>query len=112
MQDRASQVLAQGCPTGVPKSFRALADHGDALRTTLQHRARGRQSLQDKAQSQQCLRPWEEKALVKFLIQQDALGRPVRIKYIPSVALSPARRRPPADRPKQTAWKELGLAFP
>ena len=81
MRDRASQVLAQGCPAGVPNSFRALADHGDVPRTTLQHRARGRRSLQDKAQSQQYLRTWEEKALVRFLIQQDALGRPVRIKY-------------------------------
>ena len=28
MCDRASQVLAQGVPPGVPKSFRAVADHG------------------------------------------------------------------------------------
>jgi len=33
--DRASQVLAQGVPPGVPKSYRALADHGrcPSLRT-------------------------------------------------------------------------------
>src|SRR6266480_1492079 len=28
MSDRASQVLAQGVPPGVPKSYRALVDHG------------------------------------------------------------------------------------
>jgi hypothetical protein len=27
--DRASQVLAQGVPPGVPKSYRALTDHGN-----------------------------------------------------------------------------------
>jgi hypothetical protein len=45
MPDRASQILAEGCPPGVPKSFRALADHGDVPRTTLQHQARERPSL-------------------------------------------------------------------
>ncbi len=27
--DRASQVLAQSVPPGVPRSYRALADHGN-----------------------------------------------------------------------------------
>lgn len=27
--DRASQVLAQGVPPGLPKSYRALTDHGN-----------------------------------------------------------------------------------
>jgi hypothetical protein len=36
--DKASQVLAQGVPAGMPKSFRALADHGDVPCTTLQPR--------------------------------------------------------------------------
>ena len=111
MRDRASQVLAQGCPAGVPNSFRSLADHGDVPRTTLQHRARGRRSLQDKAQSQQYLRTWEEKALVKFLIQQDALGRPVRIKYVPSIAFSLARRRPSTDRPSKPPGKNWAQHF-
>ena len=44
MPDRASEVLEEGLPVGVPKSFRALADHGNVPRTTLQHRARGRKS--------------------------------------------------------------------
>lgn len=99
MPDRASQALAEGLPNGTVKSFRALADYTDVPRTTLQHRARGRQSVQDKAQKQQCLYPWEEKALVKFIIQQDALGRPVRIKYVSSIAYSLARQRIERDRP-------------
>jgi len=99
--DKASQVLAQGVPPGVPKSFRALADHGDVPRTTLQHLARGRRSIEEKAQSQHYLYPWEEKALVKYLVQQDALGRPVRIKYIRSIAFSLARQQPPTDRPSK-----------
>jgi len=40
--DRASQVLAQGVPPGVPRSYRALADHGNVPHFTLYHRARGR----------------------------------------------------------------------
>ena len=66
--DKASQVLARGLPEGVPTSFRALADHGDVPRTTLQHWARGRRSKEEKAQSQHYLYPWEAKALVKFLV--------------------------------------------
>ena len=50
--DRASQVLAQGVPVAVPKSYRALADHGGVPRSTLFYRARGRRSIEEKAQSQ------------------------------------------------------------
>ena len=51
--DRASQALALGVPTGVSKSFRALADYRVVPRTTLQHRKRGRQSIEEKARRQQ-----------------------------------------------------------
>jgi hypothetical protein len=37
--DRASQVLAQGVPPGVPKSYRALVDHSNVPRFTLHHRS-------------------------------------------------------------------------
>ncbi|KAF2465832.1 uncharacterized protein BDR25DRAFT_238467 [Lindgomyces ingoldianus] len=51
--DRASQALALGVLPGVSKSFWALADcHG---------------SIKEKAQSQQHLYLWEEKALAKFI---------------------------------------------
>ena len=86
--DKASQELARSVPEGVSKSFRARADHSDVPRTTLQHRARGRRSKEEKAPSQQYLYPWEEKALVRFLVQQDALGRSVRMKYLRSIAFS------------------------
>ncbi|KAE8440324.1 hypothetical protein EG329_008777 [Mollisiaceae sp. DMI_Dod_QoI] len=65
--DRASQVLAQGVPPGVPRSYRARTDHGNLPHSTLHHRARGRRSMEEKAQSQQYLTPWEEDVLVKYL---------------------------------------------
>ena len=64
--DRASQVLAQGVPPGVPSSYRALADHGEVPRSTFHHRDRGRRSIEEKAQSQQYLSPSEENAVVNF----------------------------------------------
>ena len=103
--DRASQALALSVPHGVPKSFRALADHHGVPRTTLQHRKRERQSIKEKAQSQQYLYPWEEKALVKFIARQDALSRPVQIKYIGSIAFNLARQREPANRPSKPPRK-------
>ena len=50
--DKASQVLAQGVPVGMPESYRALADHSGVARSTLHHRAQGRRSLKEKAESQ------------------------------------------------------------
>jgi hypothetical protein len=47
--DRASQVLAQGGPAGVPDSYRALVDHSNVAHSTLYHRARGRRSIEEKA---------------------------------------------------------------
>ena len=75
--DRASQVLAQGVPHGVPNSYRALADHGNVPRSTLHHHARGRRSIEEKAQSQQYLTPWEEDVVVTFLLQMSDLGQPI-----------------------------------
>ena len=49
--DKASQVLAQGLPEGVPNSFCILANHSDVPRTTLQYRTRGQRSNREKAQS-------------------------------------------------------------
>ena len=64
---RVSQVLAQGVYPGMPKSYRALADHGNVPRSTLRHRARGRHSREEKAQGQQYLNPYEENVVVKYL---------------------------------------------
>ena len=97
--DRASQVLAQGVPSGVPRSYRALADHRGVPRSTLHHRAQGRRSLEEKAKSQQYLTPCEERAFVKFLLQRSDFGQPIQIKLIPSLAFSLIHQRPLADRP-------------
>ncbi|KAF2729862.1 hypothetical protein EJ04DRAFT_446407, partial [Polyplosphaeria fusca] len=52
-----------------------------------------------KAQSQQYLYPYEENALIEFLLHESMLGKPVRMKHITSLAFSVTRHRPPADRP-------------
>jgi hypothetical protein len=110
--DRASQVLAQAVPPGVPKSYHALADHGNVPCSTLHHRARGRRSIEEKAQSQQYLTPWEEDVVVKFLLQMSDLGQPIRMKFVPSIAFSVTRQQPAAtdysSRPARTRrrlWK-------
>jgi hypothetical protein len=84
--DRASQVLAQGLPPDMPRTYAALAEQGDIPLSTLHHRAHGRRSKEQKAQSQQYLSPSEEKTLVKFLLQMSDLGSPMRIKFLRSLA--------------------------
>ncbi|KAF2818107.1 hypothetical protein CC86DRAFT_309891 [Ophiobolus disseminans] len=74
--DRASQVLAQALPAHLPRTYAALADWGD-----------------EHAQSKQYLTAEEEIALVKFLLLMSSLRHPVRIKFLPSLAFSIARRR-------------------
>ncbi|KAM3423207.1 hypothetical protein BST61_g657 [Cercospora zeina] len=109
--DRASQALAESACNSNSRSFRARSNRSHVPRTTLQHRARGRPSIEEKAQSQQYLDPWEERALVNFLTDQDALGRPVRIKYVGSIAFSLAKRRLPAQRPSKPPSKNWPQLF-
>ncbi len=109
--DKASQVLAQGVPPGVPDSYRALADHGNVPHTTLHHRARGRRSIEEKAQSQQYLTPWEEEVVVKFVLQMSDLGQSIRIKFIPSIAFSVTRQRPMVDGPLKPPGKNWAKAL-
>ena len=99
MSDRASQALAEGVPPGESRTFDAMSKRSKVPLSTLYHRAHGRRSIEEKAQSQQYLTPCEEKAVVEFMLQMDDLGQPVRIKYLPSLAFSVARRRPTTDRP-------------
>ena len=80
--DKASLVLDQDLPVGVPRSYRSIADHSGIPRATLHHRARARRSVEEKAQSQQYLTPYEEKAE-----QMSEPDTPIRIKTIPSIAL-------------------------
>ena len=109
--DKASQALAQSLPAGIPRSYRAVADHGGVPCSTLYHRARGRQSIEAKAQGQQYLTPFEEKAVVEFLLQMAVLGTPVRIKYISSIPFTATRHRPEADRPAKPPNKNWAKAF-
>jgi hypothetical protein len=109
--DRASQVLAVDLPDGIPDTYAARAAHGDVPISTLNHRALGRRSREAKAQSQRYLTPYEENAVVEFLLQQKAFGRPVRMKHIPSIAFSATRNRPPADRPLKPPGPNWPKAF-
>ena len=109
--DRASQVLALELPPGVPSTYAARVEHGKIALSILYHRARGRRSIEEKAQSQQYLTPWEDKAVVKFLLQMENLGQPVRIKYLPSLAFSVTRQRPTTDRPIKPPGRNWAQAF-
>jgi len=111
MPDRARQVLARGVPPGIRRSLRTLADHGGVPHTTLHYRFHGRPSIEQKAESQQYLYPWEEKALVRFLLQMSDLGQPVRIKYIPQIAFGATFRRPTTDRPLKPPNKNWSKAL-
>jgi hypothetical protein len=93
VMDRASRVLAQALPAHLPRTYAALADWGDVPLTTIYHRAHGRRSKEEHAQSRQYLTAEEEKALVKFLLLISSLGHLVRIKFLPLLAFSIARRR-------------------
>jgi hypothetical protein len=109
--DRASEALAQGLPSSVPRSYRALADHSNVPRSTLHDRAQGQRSIEAKAQSQQYLTPYEEKAMIDFILQMSALGTPVRIKYISSIAFTVASGRPEHDRPQKPPGKNWAKAL-
>lgn len=109
--DKASQALAQGVPAAMSISYRAVADHSGVPCSTLYHRAHGRQSIEAKAQAQQYLASFEEKAVADFILQIAELGTPVRIKYIPSLAFNATRHRPEADRPVKPPNKNWAKAF-
>ncbi|MCJ1284789.1 hypothetical protein MMC26_004125 [Xylographa opegraphella] len=104
--DRASQVLAKVlCADEKSRSYRALADKSGVSHSTLQHRYRGRESKEAKAQRQQYLTPEEEKAMIKFLLLLSSLGHPVRKKVIPSLAFSIARRQSATNKPIKPSGK-------
>lgn len=109
--DKASRVLAQPVLPGLSNSYRARADRGDVPHTTLHHRARGRRSIKEKAQNQQYLTPYEEHALVHFLLQMSDLRQPVRIKFIRFLAFCVARQRSETDRPSKLPGKNWTRGF-
>ena len=109
--NRASQVLTQDVPFGVPNLYRALADHGGVPHSTLHHRACERRSLEQKAKSQQYLTPWEEKALIKFLLQMSDFEQPVRIRFVPSLAFVVTHQRPLSHRPLKPSGRNWAKAL-
>ncbi|KAI1525550.1 DDE-1 multi-domain protein [Pyrenophora tritici-repentis] len=109
--DKASRVLAQPVPPSLSESYRARADRSGVPHTTLHHRARGRRSIEEKAQSQQYLAPYEEDALVHFLLQLSDLGQPVRIKYIRFLAFCVTCQRSETDRPLKPPGKNWTQGF-
>jgi hypothetical protein len=109
--DRASQALAHESPANAKKTYAAISERSDVPLTTLYHRDHGRRSREEHAQSQQYLTPDEETAMVRFLLLMSSLGRPVRIKYIPSLAFSVARERSATDTPIKPPGKNWPRAF-
>jgi hypothetical protein len=80
MSDRASEALAEAFLPGEPRTYDAISKRSKVPLSTLHHRAHGRRSKEQKAQSQQYLTPSKEKALKKFLILMSDLENPVQIK--------------------------------
>lgn len=89
----ASQAQARDLPSNVRESYATRARLENVPRTTLWYQDHGRPSLEPQAPSQQYLTPSEEKALVQYLLRMAAVGSPARVKYLPSLTLSIARRR-------------------
>nr|POE88277.1 hypothetical protein CFP56_11506 [Quercus suber] len=110
--DKESHILVGPVPDGVPGSYRARANHfGVPHSSILHHRARGRPSIESEAQRQQYLTPAEEEAVVSFVLQMSALGYPVRIRLLPSLAFSATRIRPVSNRPLKPPGKNWARSF-
>jgi hypothetical protein len=91
--DPASVVLSEGLDPTRPRTYAALSEDGKVARTTLWYRAHGRPSKEEKAKSQQCLTPSEEKALVKYLLRMSKNSFPIPVKYLPLLAFVIACQR-------------------
>jgi hypothetical protein len=109
MSDRASKALAKGFLPGERQVYDVISNREDVPLSTLNHRALGRRSKEQKAQSQQYLTPSEEIALEKYLKLMADLGNHVRIKFLPSLAFSIARQRSTTDKaikPPNKNWPQ------
>jgi hypothetical protein len=91
--DLASLALAQPLSPGVSRTWAARADRKNVPLSTLHHRSQGRRSKREAAQGRQYLALEEGIAVVTFLLIKSELRHPVRIKFLPSIALSVARQR-------------------
>jgi hypothetical protein len=95
----------------VRRTYAALAEQSSVPLSTLHHRARGRLSKQETAQRRQYLTPEEERAVVNFLLLMCALGQPVRVKFVPSLAFSIARQWTTSNKPTKPPGKNWARAF-
>jgi hypothetical protein len=111
MSDRASRALAEASLPGEPRTYDAISKRSGVPSTTLYYRDHGRPSKEEKAQGQQYLSPSEEKALETYMKQMADLGNAVRIKYLPSLAFSIARRRSTTDKATKPPHKNWAQAF-
>ena len=67
--------------------------------------------IKEKAKSQEYLNPYEDKAVIDFLLQMSHLRQPVRMKYIPSIAFLATRNRPMQERPCKPPGKNWAKAL-
>jgi ADP-heptose:LPS heptosyltransferase len=111
MSDRASKALAEASLPGEPRTYDATSKRSGVPLSTIYHHDHGRPSREAKAQGQQYLTPPEEKALEKYLKLMADLGNPVRIKYLPSLAFSIARRRSTTKKATKPPNKNWAQAF-
>ncbi len=106
---RALQVLRPSSrSTGTTSSSRSYTRRSPCWSTSI-HADEDRSKRKREANSTSpCLK---RKALIDFCAQQDALGRPIRIEYVPSIAFSLACQRTPADRPIKSPGKNWAQLF-
>jgi hypothetical protein len=65
----------------------------ESSKSTLWRYARGKPSWRDKAAKQQYLTPYEEKALLEYILRISERGYPLSVKFLRSLALVIARQR-------------------
>jgi hypothetical protein len=111
MSDRASEVLAEGLLPSESRIYDARLKRSGVPLSTLYYRVQGRRSKEQKAQSQQYLTLFEEKALEKYLKGISDLGNPVQIKFIPSLAFIIARQRSTTKKPINPPGKNWAQGF-
>jgi uncharacterized FlgJ-related protein len=108
--DRASQALTEGVPHGMRNTYRASADHHHVARSTLHDRAHGQRSKEEKAQSQQFLTLYKEKAILNFVSHVAEVGQRIRIKHIPSLVFNVACQRS-TNKPSKLLGKNWARGF-
>jgi hypothetical protein len=109
--DEASQALARDFLPNIKRTYAAISERNNVPLTTLYYRNYSQRSREEHAQSQQYLTSDEEKAMVRFLLLMSSLRRPVRIKFITSLAFSIARKRSTADKAMKPPGKNWPPAF-